>query len=40
MSNSLKLYEALMLLSLREEEGTMNGAYVEYAAAGALPLSY
>lgn len=36
MSNPLKLYEALMLLSLREEEGTMNGVYVEYATAGAI----
>lgn len=35
-SNDLTLYEAIMLLALREEKGTMSGAYVEYATAGAL----
>src|SRR5690554_8026914 len=36
MPESLKLYQAIMLLSLCEEKGTMNGMYVEYATAGAL----
>lgn len=36
MPNNLKLYEAIMLLALCEEKGTMNGMYVEYATAGAL----
>lgn len=36
MPNNLKLYEAIMLLALSEEEGTMSGMYVEYATAGAL----
>ncbi|MCP1340247.1 GPP34 family phosphoprotein [Idiomarina sp. M1R2S28] len=36
MPSNLKLYEAIMLLALCEEKGTMNGAYVEYATAGAI----
>ena len=36
MSENITLYEAIMLLALGEEKGTMNGAYVEYATAGAL----
>ncbi|MDV6314912.1 GOLPH3/VPS74 family protein [Idiomarina sp. HP20-50] len=36
MPENLKLYEAVMLLALCEEKGTMNGAYVEYATAGAI----
>lgn len=36
MSDNLKLYEAIMLLALCEEKGTMNGMYVEYATAGAI----
>ena len=36
MPDNLKLYEAIVLLALCEEKGTMNGAYVEYAPAAAL----
>ena len=36
MPENLKLYEAIMLLALCEEKGTMNGMYVEYATAGAI----
>jgi len=36
MPDNLKLYEAIVLLALCEEKGTMNGAYVEYATAAAL----
>ncbi|RUO43962.1 hypothetical protein CWE15_01910 [Aliidiomarina taiwanensis] len=36
MPEDLTLYQAIMLLSLCEEKGTMNGMYVEYATAGAL----
>lgn len=36
MPEKLKLYEAIMLLALCEEKGTMNGMYVEYATAGAI----
>lgn len=36
MPTNIKLYEAIMLLALCEEKGTMNGMYVEYATAGAL----
>lgn len=36
MPENLKLYEAIMLLALCEEKGTMNGTYVEYATAGAI----
>ena len=36
MPEHLKLYEAVMLLALCEEKGTMNGMYVEYATAGAI----
>ena len=36
MANTIRLYQAVMLLALSEERGTMNGAYVEYATAAAL----
>ncbi|MEC7643156.1 GPP34 family phosphoprotein [Idiomarina sp.] len=36
MPNTIRLYQAVMLLALSEERGTMNGAYVEYATAAAL----
>lgn len=36
MPDQLTLYEAIMLLALCEERGTMNGVFVEYATAGAL----
>lgn len=36
MPEHLKLYQAIILLSLCEEKGTMSGMYVEYATAGAL----
>ncbi|EAQ32814.1 GOLPH3/VPS74 family protein [Idiomarina baltica] len=36
MTNTIRLYQAVMLLALSEERGTMNGAYVEYATAAAL----
>lgn len=38
MSNSdeLYLYEEMMLLSLRDEQGTFATSYVEYAVAGAV----
>ncbi|WP_301774246.1 GOLPH3/VPS74 family protein [Pseudidiomarina terrestris] len=32
----LKLYEALMLLALCEEKGTMNAAYINYGVAAAI----
>lgn len=36
MPENLKLYEAIILLALCEEKGTMSGMYVEYATAGAI----
>ena len=36
MATTSRLYQAVMLLALSEERGTMNGAYVEYATAAAL----
>jgi len=36
MPNNLKLYEAIMLLALCEEKGTMSGTFVEYVTAAAL----
>lgn len=36
MPSNLTLYEAIMLLALCEEKGTMSGMYVEYVTAAAL----